>query len=103
MLNYVSQPSLEVIQILLIIGSVLSYNMNAGASYTLLGEYHSDAPRQQLKANCSNERNDGAHVYGAGPSCRDLGVSTSHASGAEKSMVRGIPEISESDGGIFGG
>ncbi|PYH56007.1 Fungal specific transcription factor domain family protein [Aspergillus niger] len=37
MLNYVSQPSLEVIQILLIIGSVLSYNMNAGASYTLLG------------------------------------------------------------------
>ncbi|PYI05088.1 fungal-specific transcription factor [Aspergillus sclerotiicarbonarius CBS 121057] len=37
MLNYVSQPSLEVIQTLLIIGSVLSYNMNAGASYTLLG------------------------------------------------------------------
>ncbi|GKZ73035.1 hypothetical protein AnigIFM50267_009709 [Aspergillus niger] len=31
-----------------------------GASYTLLGEYHSDAPRQQLKANCSTERNDGA-------------------------------------------
>ncbi|GKZ21511.1 hypothetical protein AbraIFM66951_006693 [Aspergillus brasiliensis] len=30
-------PTLEVIQILLIIGSVLSYNMNAGASYTLLG------------------------------------------------------------------
>ncbi|PYH96076.1 fungal-specific transcription factor [Aspergillus ellipticus CBS 707.79] len=37
MLNYVSQPSVEVIQTLLIIGSVLSYNMNAGASYTLLG------------------------------------------------------------------
>ncbi|KAL4987119.1 hypothetical protein BDW68DRAFT_114567 [Aspergillus falconensis] len=37
MLNYVSQPTVEVIQILLIISSVLSYNMNAGASYTLLG------------------------------------------------------------------
>lgn len=37
MLNYVSQPSVEVIQVLLIISSVLSYNMNAGASYTLLG------------------------------------------------------------------
>ncbi|PWY68662.1 cellobiose response regulator [Aspergillus heteromorphus CBS 117.55] len=37
MLNYVSQPSVEVIQTLLVIGSVLSYNMNAGASYTLLG------------------------------------------------------------------
>ncbi|CDM26320.1 transcriptional regulator family: Fungal Specific TF [Penicillium roqueforti] len=37
MLNYVSQPSVEVIQILLIISNVLSYNMNAGASYTLLG------------------------------------------------------------------
>ncbi|KAL4917167.1 hypothetical protein BDW62DRAFT_184283 [Aspergillus aurantiobrunneus] len=36
-LNYVSQPSVEIIQILLIISSVLSYNMNAGASYTLLG------------------------------------------------------------------
>ncbi|RAL15299.1 cellobiose response regulator [Aspergillus homomorphus CBS 101889] len=37
MLNYVSQPTVEIIQILLVIGSVLSYNMNAGASYTLLG------------------------------------------------------------------
>ncbi|KAH1368134.1 hypothetical protein KXV22_006887 [Aspergillus fumigatus] len=37
MLNYVSQPTLEVIQVLLIISHVLSYNMNAGASYTLLG------------------------------------------------------------------
>ncbi|KAJ5466214.1 hypothetical protein N7530_010001 [Penicillium desertorum] len=37
MLNYVSQPSVEVIQVLLIISNVLSYNMNAGASYTLLG------------------------------------------------------------------
>jgi hypothetical protein len=39
MLNYVSQPSVEVIQILLIISNVLSYNMNAGASYTLLGKF----------------------------------------------------------------
>ncbi|KAJ5473163.1 hypothetical protein N7475_002729 [Penicillium sp. IBT 31633x] len=37
MLNYVAQPTVEVIQILLIISNVLSYNMNAGASYTLLG------------------------------------------------------------------
>lgn len=37
MLNYVSQPTVEVIQVLLIISNVLSYNMNAGASYTLLG------------------------------------------------------------------
>ncbi|KAJ5888619.1 hypothetical protein N7495_008660 [Penicillium taxi] len=37
MLNYVSQPTVEIIQILLIIINVLSYNMNAGASYTLLG------------------------------------------------------------------
>lgn len=39
MLNYVSQPTVEVIQILLIISNVLSYNMNAGASYTLLGMF----------------------------------------------------------------
>lgn len=39
MMNYVSQPTVEVIQILLIISNVLSYNMNAGASYTLLGEF----------------------------------------------------------------
>lgn len=39
MLNYVSQPTVEVIQILLIISNVLSYNMNAGASYTLLGKF----------------------------------------------------------------
>lgn len=41
MLNYVSQPTVEVIQILLIISNVLSYNMNAGASYTLLGMFQS--------------------------------------------------------------
>ncbi|KAL3447362.1 hypothetical protein BJX65DRAFT_96373 [Aspergillus insuetus] len=37
MVNYVAQPTVEIIQILLIISSVLSYNMNAGASYTMLG------------------------------------------------------------------
>lgn len=41
MMNYVAQPTVEVIQILLIISNVLSYNMNAGASYTLLGEFSS--------------------------------------------------------------
>jgi hypothetical protein len=44
MLNYVSQPTVEVIQILLIISNVLSYNMNAGASYTLLGKMALRAP-----------------------------------------------------------
>lgn len=39
MMNYVSQPTIEAIQILLIISNVLSYNMNAGASYTLLGKW----------------------------------------------------------------
>lgn len=39
MMNYVSQPTVEAIQILLIISNVLSYNMNAGASYTLLGAF----------------------------------------------------------------
>jgi len=38
-MNYVAQPTVEVIQILLIISNVLSYNMNAGASYTLLGKF----------------------------------------------------------------
>lgn len=38
-MNYVAQPTVEAIQILLIISNVLSYNMNAGASYTLLGEF----------------------------------------------------------------
>ncbi|KAL4867451.1 hypothetical protein BDV12DRAFT_198273 [Aspergillus spectabilis] len=37
MLNYVSRPTVEIIQILLIISNVLSYNMHAGASYTMLG------------------------------------------------------------------
>lgn len=39
MMNYVARPTVEVIQILLIISNVLSYNMNAGASYTLLGKF----------------------------------------------------------------
>jgi hypothetical protein len=32
-----SRPNLEAIQTLLIIGNVLSYNMNPGVSYILLG------------------------------------------------------------------
>ncbi|EEP79104.1 predicted protein [Uncinocarpus reesii 1704] len=36
-MNFVSQPNLQAIQTLLIIGNVLSYNMNPGASYVLLG------------------------------------------------------------------
>ncbi|PGH04992.1 hypothetical protein AJ80_08419 [Polytolypa hystricis UAMH7299] len=37
MTNFLSQPTLEAIQTLLIIGNVLSYNMNPGVSYILLG------------------------------------------------------------------
>lgn len=37
MTNFMSQPSLEAIQTLLIIGNVLSYNMNPGCSYILSG------------------------------------------------------------------
>lgn len=48
MLNYVSQPTVEVIQILLIISNVLSYNMNAGASYTLLGKFGQALPPKLL-------------------------------------------------------
>lgn len=37
MTNFLSQPTIEAIQTLLIIGNVLSYNMNPGISYVLLG------------------------------------------------------------------
>lgn len=37
MTNFLSQPSVEAIQTLLVIGNVLSYNMNPGVSYVLLG------------------------------------------------------------------
>lgn len=38
MTNFLSQPTIEAIQTLLVIGNVLSYNMNPGISYVLLGE-----------------------------------------------------------------
>ncbi|KAL4888627.1 hypothetical protein BDV59DRAFT_137875 [Aspergillus ambiguus] len=37
MTNFLSQPSIDAIQTLLVIGNVLSYNMNPGISYVLLG------------------------------------------------------------------
>ena len=37
MTNFMTHPSLETIQTLLIIGNVLSYNMNPGVSYIILG------------------------------------------------------------------
>lgn len=40
MCNFVSQPTLEAMKTLLIIGNVLSYNMNPGVSYVLLGTVH---------------------------------------------------------------
>lgn len=38
MTNFLSQPTIDAIQTLLVIGNVLSYNMNPGISYVLLGE-----------------------------------------------------------------
>lgn len=67
MMNYVSQPTVEVIQILLIISNVLSYNMNAGASYTLLGEFLSFY--SSVKPAKRNGRYDGAHVSGPRNAC----------------------------------
>jgi hypothetical protein len=69
MLNYVSQPTVEVIQILLIISNVLSYNMNAGASYTLLGKLVIPALSTSLPSNVF-QRHDGTHVSRAWTSCR---------------------------------
>ncbi|KAI2740289.1 transcriptional regulator family: Fungal Specific TF [Penicillium roqueforti] len=37
MTNFLSQPTIQAIQTLLVIGNVLSYNMNPGISYVLLG------------------------------------------------------------------
>jgi hypothetical protein len=37
MANFMTHPSIEVIQALLVIGNVLSYNMNPGVSYVILG------------------------------------------------------------------
>ncbi|RDW92984.1 putative C6 transcription factor [Aspergillus mulundensis] len=37
MTNFLSQPTIEAIQTLLVIGNVLAYNMNPGISYVLLG------------------------------------------------------------------
>ncbi|KAL4866035.1 hypothetical protein BDV12DRAFT_173581 [Aspergillus spectabilis] len=37
MTNFLSQPTIDAIQTLLVIGNVLSYNMNPGISYVLLG------------------------------------------------------------------
>jgi hypothetical protein len=37
MTNFVSQPTIEAMKTLLIIGNVLSYNMNPGVSYVILG------------------------------------------------------------------
>lgn len=42
MTNFLSQPTLEAIQTLLIIGNVLSYNMNPGCAYILLGNLNSN-------------------------------------------------------------
>ena len=39
MKNFVSQPTIEAMQTLLIIGNVLSHNMNPGVSYVLLGRF----------------------------------------------------------------
>ena len=67
MMNYVAQPTVEAIQILLIISNVLSYNMNAGASYTLLGGVFSILFANEEKLTI--DRNDGANVLGSWSPC----------------------------------
>ena len=49
MTNFVSQPTIEAIQTLLIIGNVLSYNMNPGVAYVLLGENLTSVPVYLVK------------------------------------------------------
>ena len=44
MTNFVSQPTIEAIETLLIIENVLSYNMNPGVAYVLLGENLTSLP-----------------------------------------------------------
>jgi hypothetical protein len=44
MTNFLSQPTIEAIQTLLIIGNVLAYNMNPGVSYVLLGKNLTSVP-----------------------------------------------------------
>lgn len=85
MLNYVSQPTIEIIQILLIISNVLSYNMNAGASYTLLGEF-TLIPTDAVVLTLTH-RHDGAHVSCTWSSCRIEGLFTRGASRAKARLV----------------
>jgi hypothetical protein len=67
MCNFVSQPTLEAMKTLLIIGNVLSYNMNPGVSYVLLGIVVS------LFLHSSNTnffpRHDYSHEYSFRTSC----------------------------------
>lgn len=90
MLNYVSQPTVEVIQILLIISNVLAYNMNAGASYTLLGMFDSDLTNQ---AKLTGHRHDRAHVSSPWTSRRDDRLLTGRSVREKTRMVgNGLPK-----------
>lgn len=55
-----SRPTLEAIQTLLIIGNVLSYNMNPGVSYILLGAstFNLIAAIMGYDGDADNNRND---------------------------------------------
>lgn len=54
MSNFLTHPSLETIQALLIIGNALSYNMNPGVSYVLLGMTLRSAISMGLHVSSSN-------------------------------------------------
>lgn len=67
MTNFVSQPTIEAMKTLLIIGNVLSYNMNPGVSYVLLGMGSSF---NLLEIVLNSHRNDSPNGFGARVACR---------------------------------
>ena len=72
MTNFLSQPSIEAIQTLLVIGNVLSYNMNPGVSYVLLGELEdilASPLRKRTYSVNQIKRNDSSNGIGPRTSC----------------------------------
>jgi hypothetical protein len=54
MTNFVTQPSISAMKTLLIIGNVLSYNMNPGVSYIILGERLATITAVRQTSNSTN-------------------------------------------------
>ena len=65
MTNFMAHPSLEAIQTLLIIGNVLSYNMNPGCSYILLGMDNLPSFVDDNLTNTSRHDDQDGHRNGA--------------------------------------